>query len=98
MAALLANQGNVAYAASKAALLAHVRGLAIETARRGVTVNYIAPGFIDTAMLAKFSDHRDPHGRADPCGTLCPAGRRGAGGSVSLLARSGLYHGRRDPG
>ncbi|GGF60928.1 beta-ketoacyl-ACP reductase [Azorhizobium oxalatiphilum] len=59
VAALQANPGNVAYAASKAALLAHVRGLAVETARRGVTVNYIAPGFIDTAMLAKFADYRE---------------------------------------
>ncbi|WP_029004470.1 SDR family oxidoreductase [Azorhizobium doebereinerae] len=59
VAALQANPGNVAYAASKAALLAHVRGLAVESARRGVTVNYIAPGFIDTAMLAKFADYRE---------------------------------------
>lgn len=58
VAALQANPGNSAYAASKAALLAHVRGLAIETARRGVTVNYVAPGFIDTAMLEKFADYR----------------------------------------
>ena len=58
VAALQANQGNAAHAASKAALLAHVRGLAIETARRGVTVNYVAPGFIDTAMLEKFADYR----------------------------------------
>lgn len=58
VAALQANPGNVAYAASKAALLAHVRGLAVESARRGVTVNYVAPGFIDTAMLAKFADHK----------------------------------------
>lgn len=68
VAALLANQGNVAYAASKAALLAHVRGLAIETARRGVTVNYIAPGFIDTAMLAKYADHRDRMAAQIPAG------------------------------
>lgn len=58
VAALQANPGNIAYAASKAALLAHVRGLAIETARRGVTVNYVAPGFIDTAMLEKYADYR----------------------------------------
>ncbi|WP_132033468.1 SDR family oxidoreductase [Aquabacter spiritensis] len=58
VAALQANPGNAAYAASKAALQAHVRALAIETARRGVTVNCVAPGFIDTAMLAKFADHR----------------------------------------
>jgi 3-oxoacyl-[acyl-carrier protein] reductase len=57
--ALQANQGNAAYAASKAALLAYVRTLAIEVARTGVTVNYVAPGFIDTAMLAPFAKFRD---------------------------------------
>ena len=44
--------------ASKAALLAYVRTLAIESARRGVTVNYVAPGFVDTAMLAPFARYR----------------------------------------
>jgi 3-oxoacyl-[acyl-carrier protein] reductase len=57
--ALQANQGNAAYAASKAALLAYARTLAIEVARTGVTVNYIAPGFIDTAMLAPYAKFRD---------------------------------------
>lgn len=55
---LVASQGNAAYSAAKAALLAHVRTLAIETARRGVTVNYVAPGFVDTEMLAPFAAHR----------------------------------------
>ncbi len=68
VAALLANQGNVAYAASKAALLAHARGLAVESARRGVTVNYVAPGFIDTAMLAKFADYREKMMASIPAG------------------------------
>jgi 3-oxoacyl-[acyl-carrier protein] reductase len=53
-----ATQGNAAYAASKSALLGYVRTLAIETARRGVTVNYVAPGFVDTDMLAPFAAHR----------------------------------------
>lgn len=57
--ALQANQGNAAYAASKAALLGYVRTLAIETARSGVTVNYVAPGFIDTAMLAPYAKYRE---------------------------------------
>ncbi|MBK5961318.1 short-chain dehydrogenase [Rhodoplanes elegans] len=56
--ALQANQGNAAYAASKAALLGYVRTLAIETARTGVTVNYVAPGFIDTAMMAPYEKYR----------------------------------------
>ena len=57
--ALQANQGNAAYAASKAALLGYVRRLAIEVARTGVTVNYVAPGFIDTEMLAGYAKFRD---------------------------------------
>ena len=57
--ALQASQGNAAYAASKAALLGYVRTLAIETARAGVTVNYVAPGFIDTAMMAPYAKYRD---------------------------------------
>ncbi len=57
--ALQANQGNAAYAASKAALLAYARTLAVEVARTGVTVNYVAPGFIDTEMLAPYAKLRD---------------------------------------
>lgn len=57
--ALHANQGNAAYAASKAALLGYVRTLAIEVARSGVTVNYVAPGFVDTEMLAPYAKFRD---------------------------------------
>jgi NAD(P)-dependent dehydrogenase (short-subunit alcohol dehydrogenase family) len=57
--ALQANQGNAAYAASKSALLAYSRTLAVEVARTGVTVNYVAPGFIDTEMLAPYAKFRD---------------------------------------
>ena len=57
--ALQANQGNAAYAASKAALLGYVRTLAIEIARTGVTVNYVAPGFIDTAMMEPYAKYRE---------------------------------------
>jgi 3-oxoacyl-[acyl-carrier protein] reductase len=57
--ALQANQGNAAYAASKAALLAYVRTLAVEVARSGVTVNYVAPGFIDTEMMAPYAKYRE---------------------------------------
>jgi NAD(P)-dependent dehydrogenase (short-subunit alcohol dehydrogenase family) len=55
---LQASQGNAAYGASKAALLGYVRTLALETAKRGVTVNYIAPGFVDTEMVAAFAAYR----------------------------------------
>jgi NAD(P)-dependent dehydrogenase (short-subunit alcohol dehydrogenase family) len=53
------NQGNAAYAATKAALLGYVRTLAVEIASRGITANYIAPGFIDTDMLAKYGKYRE---------------------------------------
>src|SRR6516162_1939034 len=55
---LHASQGNAAYAASKAALLSYVRTLAIESAKRSVTVNFIAPGFVDTAMLEPYAAYR----------------------------------------
>lgn len=58
LTALQANQGNSVYAACKAALLGYMRTLAVETARTGVTVNYIAPGFIDTAMMAPYEKYR----------------------------------------
>jgi NAD(P)-dependent dehydrogenase (short-subunit alcohol dehydrogenase family) len=64
----LASQGNAAYAASKAALLAYVKSLAIESARRGVTVNYVAPGFVDTEMMAPFAAYRAPTEGRIPAG------------------------------
>lgn len=56
--ALQANQGNAAYAASKAALLGYCRTLAVETAKRGITVNYVAPGFIATDMMSAYEAYR----------------------------------------
>lgn len=48
---LLGNRGQVNYAAAKAGLIAATRSLAQEVARRGVTVNAVAPGLIDTDMI-----------------------------------------------
>ncbi len=66
--ALQANQGNAAYAASKAALLGYCRTLAIETAKRGITVNYVAPGFIATDMMAAYEAYREKMESQIPAG------------------------------
>ncbi len=66
--ALQASQGNGAYAASKAALLGYCRTLAIETAKRGITVNYVAPGFIATDMMAAYEAYREKMESQIPAG------------------------------
>jgi len=45
------NVGQANYAASKAGLFGFTKSLALETARRGITVNVVAPGFIGTEMV-----------------------------------------------
>lgn len=50
---LRGNAGQVNYAASKAGLIGATKALALELAPRGITVNAVAPGFIDTEMVAK---------------------------------------------
>jgi 3-oxoacyl-[acyl-carrier protein] reductase len=52
VAAEYVNPGQTNYAASKGAINAFTRALAVELASRGVTVNAIAPGFIETDMSA----------------------------------------------
>src|SRR6202167_5851312 len=50
---LKGNAGQANYAASKAGLIAFTRTVAAEVARRGITVNAVAPGLIDTSMTAE---------------------------------------------
>ena len=80
VAALQGNPGNAAYAASKGALLSYCRTLAIETAKRGITVNYVAPGFIDTEMMAPYAAYRTQ------METQIPAGRFAKPDDVAAMA------------
>ncbi|MCX6434091.1 MAG: 3-oxoacyl-ACP reductase FabG [Actinobacteria bacterium] len=54
----LGSAGQVNYAASKAGLVGAARSLAREVGSRGITVNVIAPGFVETDMTAELDDDR----------------------------------------
>ena len=53
---LIGNAGQCNYAASKAALIGFTKSVAKELASRGITVNALAPGFIETDMTAVLDD------------------------------------------
>ncbi len=53
---LMGNAGQCNYAASKAGMIGFTKSAARELASRGITVNAVAPGFIETAMTAKLGE------------------------------------------
>src|SRR5207248_7503400 len=53
---LMGNAGQANYAASKAGLIGFTKSIARELASRGVTVNALAPGFIETDMTAGLNE------------------------------------------
>jgi 3-oxoacyl-[acyl-carrier protein] reductase len=55
---LTGSPGQANYAASKAGLVGFARSLARELGPRNITVNVVAPGFVDTDMTAVLSDER----------------------------------------
>jgi 3-oxoacyl-[acyl-carrier protein] reductase len=76
--AFTGNRGQANYAAAKAAMVAMSKSLAAEVASRGITVNCVAPGFIDTAMTANL-----PQEQRERLGAAIPAGRFGAPADVA---------------
>ncbi|MCB1549856.1 MAG: SDR family oxidoreductase [Hyphomicrobiaceae bacterium] len=62
------SQGNAAYAASKGAMASYMRSLAVEVGARGVTANVVAPGYVDTGMLAPYAGAREAVERQIPVG------------------------------
>jgi len=77
VAGLRGNAGQSAYAASKAGLIGASKSLALELAPRGITVNAVAPGFIETDMTAKLD--------ADAVEGHVPMGRLGRPEEVAAL-------------
>jgi NAD(P)-dependent dehydrogenase (short-subunit alcohol dehydrogenase family) len=75
------NPGQGNYAASKAGLVGMSKSLAYEVASRGITVNCIAPGFIETAMTDKLTDEQKEKILAQ-----IPAGRMGAPDEIAAAA------------
>jgi 3-oxoacyl-[acyl-carrier protein] reductase len=55
---LLGSAGQVNYAAAKAGLVGAGRSLAREVGSRGITVNVVAPGFVETDMTAELTEER----------------------------------------
>lgn len=78
VAGLLGNRGQVNYSAAKAGLHGATKALALEVASRGITVNAVAPGIIDSAMSAgAFPVER--------IGQLVPLGRAGRPDEVAAM-------------
>lgn len=79
----MGNPGQVNYAAAKAGLMGMTKALAREIGSRGITVNCVAPGFIDTDMTRVLSDEQKDHLQAQ-----IPLGRLG---SVDDIANACLF-------
>ena len=75
---VMGNPGQSNYAASKAGMIGFSKALAQEVASRGITVNCVAPGFIESPMTDALNEQQ----KAQIMGTI-PAGRLGSGSEVA---------------
>lgn len=83
--AFLGSPGQVNYGAAKAGLVGLARSLAREVGSRGITVNVVAPGVVDTDMIAGLGEQR-----VEQLTSMVPLGRRTTpdevAGAVAFLA------------
>jgi 3-oxoacyl-[acyl-carrier protein] reductase len=79
--AVTGNAGQSNYTASKAGIIGFVKSVAAEYAKRGVTANAIAPGFIATPMTDRLNDKQ-----REAILARVPAGRLGTGADVAAAA------------
>jgi 3-oxoacyl-[acyl-carrier protein] reductase len=75
---VMGNPGQANYAASKAGMIGFSKALAQEVASRGITVNCVAPGFIESPMTDALNEAQ----KAQILSTI-PSGRLGSGGDVA---------------
>ncbi len=75
------NAGQANYAAAKAGMIGMSKAMAAEVASRGITVNCIAPGFIESPMTDALNEKQ----RTAILGTV-PAGRLGVGAEIGAAA------------
>ena len=89
--AVMGNAGQTNYAASKAGMVGFTKSLAREIGSRGITVNVVAPGFIDTDMTKALSDEQ-----REGMLSQVPLGRLGEGDDIAnavvfLASGGGAY-------
>lgn len=91
VAGIMGNPGQANYCAAKAGVLGLTRSLAREVARKGVTVNAVAPGLVDTDLVSDLDGDR-----RDALVASIPAGRTGTPDEVAaavafLCSRGAAY-------
>jgi 3-oxoacyl-[acyl-carrier protein] reductase len=84
---LRANPGQANYAASKAGLIGYTRTVAAEVARRGVTVNAVAPGLIETELTRDFTGNGSDSNGSSTLLDAIPARRSGTPEEVAAAIR-----------